>query len=107
GDMIYDVRLGIGSPQVIVDPADPMRRKEIPAGTAGEDLLVKVFERGGRVYDPPPLEQIRARTAEQLAGLHPTVRRLLNPHEYPAGLESGLHELKARMIVEARGGQGE
>ena len=102
-DMIYDVRRGIGSPRVIVDPVDPTRRKEVPPEAPGEDLLVPVFERGRLVYHSPSLPEIQRRSREQLAGLHPTIRRLLNPHEYPAGLDLGLHELKMRMILEARG----
>lgn len=102
-DMIYDVRLGIGSPPVIVDPVDLTRRKEIPPDAPAEDLLVKVFERGRLVYQSPALPEIRQRTLNQLAALHPTIRRLANPHFYPAGLELGLHEMKTRMILEARG----
>jgi nicotinate phosphoribosyltransferase len=35
--------------------------------------------------------------------LHPGIRRFMNPHEYPAGLERGLHEFKMRLILDARG----
>ena len=27
----------------------------------------------------------------------------INPHQYPVGLESGLHELKTELILQARG----
>jgi nicotinate phosphoribosyltransferase len=47
-DAIWDEGLGLPSPCVIVDPADPTRRREIPAEAAGEDLLVPVFRRGKR-----------------------------------------------------------
>jgi nicotinate phosphoribosyltransferase len=60
------------------------------------------------VYEPPPLEETRRRTQSQLGCLHPTIKRLINPHEYPVGLERSLHELKTRLILEARGlGGGE
>jgi nicotinate phosphoribosyltransferase len=36
--------------------------------------------------------------------LHPGIKRTVNPHEYPAGLELGLHERKMRMLVEGRVG---
>jgi len=103
GDMIYDELLGAGSDRTIVDPADPTRRKRIPPDCAAADLLVPVLRAGRLVYEVPSLEQARRRTQEQLAGLHPGVRRLVNPHRYPAGLERGLHELKMRLILRARG----
>jgi len=105
-DMIYDVGLGPGEGRVVIDPVDPTRHKAVPAGAAHEDLLVEVLRGGRRVYDPPPLPDTRERTARQLDALHPGIRRFLNPHEYPAGLERSLHEMRTRLIVEARGGNG-
>jgi nicotinate phosphoribosyltransferase len=105
-DAIWEEGLGIPSPCVIVDPADPTRRREIPAGAAFEDLLVPVFRRGRRVYEPPPLAQARARTKEQLARFHPGVKRFLNPHRFPVGLEKRLHDLRTRLVLEARRAPG-
>ncbi|MFP5285265.1 MAG: nicotinate phosphoribosyltransferase, partial [Thermoanaerobaculia bacterium] len=82
-DMIFDEELGPPAAPVIVDPGDLTRRKEIPEGTPHADLLVPVFRRGKRVYDPPPLDEVRRRTAEQLAGFHGGVKRFANPHQYP------------------------
>jgi nicotinate phosphoribosyltransferase len=56
-----------------------------------------------RVYDPPPLEEIRTRREQQLALFHPGVKRLVHPHRYPVGLEQQLFDLKTRLILEARG----
>jgi nicotinate phosphoribosyltransferase len=102
-DAIWEEGLGIPSPCVMVDPADPTRRREIPADAAGEDLLVPVFRRGRRVYDPPPLAQARARAKDQLSRFHAGVKRFLNPHRFPVGLERRLHELRTRLVLEARG----
>jgi nicotinate phosphoribosyltransferase len=102
GDMIFDVELGAPAAPTLVDPGDLTRRKEIHAGTAFEDLLVPVFRQGRRVYDPPPLVEVRRRVAGQLASFHPGVKRLVNPHLYPVGLELGLFDLKTRLILEAR-----
>jgi nicotinate phosphoribosyltransferase len=55
------------------------------------------------VYDPPPLSESRDRTAAQLARFHPGVKRFIHPHAYPVGLERGLHEMKTRLVLEARG----
>ncbi|MGH9362524.1 MAG: nicotinate phosphoribosyltransferase, partial [Thermoanaerobaculia bacterium] len=61
------------------------------------------FRAGRRVYDPPPLPAARESTLEQLGGFHEGIKRLVNPHRYPAGLEKGLFDLKMRLILEARG----
>jgi nicotinate phosphoribosyltransferase len=103
GDMIFDTELGAPAAPTIVDPADLTRRKEIHKGTAFEDLLVPVFRQGRKVYDPPPLEEVRRRVADQLQRFHPGIKRFVNPHQYPVGLELGLFDLKTRLILEARG----
>jgi nicotinate phosphoribosyltransferase len=101
-DAIWDELTGIPEPAVIVDPFDPTRRREIPAGTPGEDLLVPVFRRGKRVWDPPPLAECRRRTLSQLEGFHAGVKRFVNPHQFPVGLERGLFDLRTRLVLEAR-----
>ena len=106
GDIIYDTQNG--PPQnscVIVDPADSTRHKTIERAELGEDLLVPLFRAGRRVYSPPSLEEIRSRAQAQLETFHPGIRRFENPHEYPAGLELGLHSRKTRLIAEARNRQ--
>ncbi|HYG69754.1 MAG TPA: nicotinate phosphoribosyltransferase, partial [Anaeromyxobacteraceae bacterium] len=102
GDVVYEEGLGIPDPAVMVDPVDPLRRREIPAGTRFEDLLVPVFRRGRRVWQSPPLPDIQARTKAQLANFHPGVKRFLNPHTYPVGLEKQLHDVRTRLVLEAR-----
>lgn len=102
-DMIYDVDMLQAGEASIVDPLDFSRRKKIAADTPHEDLLVPVFRGGQCVYDVPPLEQSRRRTGEQLAMFHGGVKRFVNPHQYPVGLERGLHDLKTRLVLEARG----
>jgi len=102
-DMIWDEVGGASEAPVLVDPMDMTRRREIPPGTPHEDLLVPVFRQGRRTYDPPPLAETRRRTAAQLAGFHPGIKRFVNPHRYPVGLELGLFELKTQLILEARG----
>jgi len=101
-DMIYDEGLGAPESPTIVDPMDPTRRKTVPADATFEDLLVPIFRNGRCVYDAPSIDAIRRRASGQLASLHEGVRRFVNPHEYPAGLEDGLHQLKTKLILEAR-----
>jgi nicotinate phosphoribosyltransferase len=104
GDMVYDMRQA--PPQgaaEMISPYDPTKRKRFAADAPFEELLVPVFRAGERVYDAPPLAQVRDRAAAQLARLDPTRKRLLNPHTYPVGLEKELHALRTRLILELRG----
>jgi nicotinate phosphoribosyltransferase len=102
GDAIYDVDRSFDGATTIVDPADPIRRKEIEAGTAFTDLLQPVMKAGKRTAPPESLETIRDRCRENLAALHPGILRLKNPHAYPAGLEKGLHERREEMLNSLR-----
>ena len=103
GDQIFDERTGADAPSVIVDLLDPTRRKLIGEDAVEEALLVPIFRGGTRCYDVPALDVARARAAAELSGFHPGVRRFLNPHAYPVGLEPRLHERRTRRILEARG----
>lgn len=109
-DMIYDEAVlgppADGETALVVDPKDPTRTKAIPPGTPHEALLVPIFRGGELVYDAPSIEDARRRVAEQLRGLHPAIKRLLNPHEYPAGLERRLHDRKIELLLEARRAAG-
>ncbi len=105
-DVIYDELLGMPEAAVLVDPLDPTRRRAVPRGVEGQDLLVPIFRGGKRVYDPPPLASSRAHAQEELGQLHPGVKRFVNPHQYPVGLERGLFDLRTRLILEARGHEG-
>lgn len=104
-DAIFDELLGMDETHActIVDPGDPTRRKTVAPGTAHEDLLVPIFRSGKLVYSPPSLSAVQQRAKEQLKSLHPTIRRLVKPHEYPAGLEEKLHDLRTAMVLKLRG----
>ncbi len=102
-DVIFDEKYPIQGECVAVDPADPTRRKFIPADAVGRDLLVPIFRAGRCVYQVPSLEQSRRRAQKQLDEFHPSIKRFVNPHQYPAGLEAGLQQRKTDMIFRARG----
>ncbi len=103
GDAIYDTSRPLPEAWTIVDPLDLTRRKHFSPETAGEDLLVPIFRQGQLVYQVPPLTTVRERVQQQLAMLHPGIKRAINPHQYPAGLELGLDELKTKLVLQARG----
>jgi nicotinate phosphoribosyltransferase len=105
-DAIYSQTEDLSSGVTIIDPMDATKRRRLDAGMPYEELLVPVFRGGRRVYNPPPLEAIRARTATQLATFHEGHKRLKNPHLYPVGLSQELHERKSAMIRSLRGQAG-
>jgi nicotinate phosphoribosyltransferase len=103
GDMIYNEGVPMKSDRVIVDPINMSRSKKMPADATTEDLLIPIFKQGKPVYQSPEIADLRQRTQDQLAGFHDGIKRFLNPHEYPVGLEAGLHQLKTELILKARG----
>lgn len=103
GDAVYDTTLPLQHPMVIVDPLDATRRKHFPAIANSEDLLIPILRRGELVTKLPTLTEIQSRARQQLTMLNPGVKRFTNPHQYPAGLELSLHELKTKLILRARG----
>ncbi|HYF35472.1 MAG TPA: nicotinate phosphoribosyltransferase [Prosthecobacter sp.] len=102
GDAIYDEATPLPAEFQIVHPSDPIRNKAMPANATHEDLLAPVFRGGQPVATLPSLCAIQDRCREQLRRLHATIKRLQNPHEYPAGVERSLAERKERMIQKAR-----
>ena len=101
-DMIFDETRGLDERYIIVDFKDPTRRKSLPSDAQATDLLTPMMRDGTVVAEPETLETIRGRAQSQLARLHPAIRRFLNPHEYPVGLDIGLHEFRDKMIRDAR-----
>ena len=106
GDMIYNTIEDDDPERIIVDPMDMTRRKSFPPDASYEDLLVPIFRGGRRMYEAPDMESMRGRVQGQLAGFHAGVKRFVNPHTYPVGLEASLFDLRTELILRARGVKG-
>jgi nicotinate phosphoribosyltransferase len=104
GDMIYDELSGPPGHE-IVDPREPNRRKAFPMDAHAYDVLVPVLRQGKRVAASETLPALQARASEQLDQLSSNCRRLLNPHEYPAGIAVPLHEARQLLVQQALGRQ--
>jgi nicotinate phosphoribosyltransferase len=102
GDMIWDTLDGEPASTMIIDPADPVRRRSF-ADAKPEDLLVPVLRGGELVYDVPSLAESRDVAFREVRSLHPSIRRLTNPHVYPAGLEERLQARRSTWIADRRG----
>ena len=101
-DMIYDDLDGVSAERDMVDIADISIQKKIPASAHYRDLLVPIFRRGNLVYERPSIHQLRSLAQNELGHFYSGVKRLLNPHIYPVGLELGLYETKIRLMQETR-----
>ncbi len=61
-------------------------------------LLKPVIVGGQRVSGPRSLHDIQNHVRQEIASLHPTFKRLINPHVYKVSLSDGLKTLKKGMI---------
>ncbi|QNF33241.1 nicotinate phosphoribosyltransferase [Adhaeribacter swui] len=102
-DMIYSEETEPSS--TLIDPNDVTRRKTLANNTIFQDLLVPIFKQGKQVYQNPDLRSIQQYARHQVQQLHETIRRFLNPHVYPVGLESNLFNQKLEIILKLRQGE--
>lgn len=102
-DAIYDTLAPVPRDFTIVDPADPTRERHL-AGLEGRDVLVPFLRDGRAAGERPQAGTSRARAQAELAKLDPTVRRLVNAHAYPVGLEAGLAARRMELIRRHRKG---
>jgi nicotinate phosphoribosyltransferase len=105
GDMVYDEQNPPKKTRRMIDPNDATRQKTMPASADAQDLLVPVFRGGKSVYDKPDLKDIRSRVQDQLGAFHGGIKRFVNPHQYPMGLEQSLHKRRTELVLKARGHQ--
>lgn len=97
GDLIFDVHDELPAEAVMVDPLDATRRKKVEGRF---ETLLKPLVKDGRVEDVDlSARSAQARCAEQLALLDDSIKRFMNPHEYPCGIERGLFDRRNEMVI--------
>lgn len=97
GDLIFDVNDGVPETAVIVDPLDATRRKRMEGRF--ETLLEPIVEDGKVIATDLTARSARARRAEQLALLDDSIKRFMNPHEYPCGIERTLFKKRDDIVI--------
>ena len=102
-DMLYNTAEPLPDHLTIVDPLDATRRRAVRPEAAFRELLEPVFRQGKLVQQLPTLAESRARAHREVLALDPSIRRFLNPHTYPVGLEETLHDYRTQLIREKRG----
>ena len=100
GDMVYD-QLMPPVDDLITDPFDPLRRKNL-TGCSHQELLAPLVRKGKAVWGIPDVFTAQENTLKNIKTLAPFNRRLLNPHTYPVGLERQLLENRDQLLRSAR-----
>lgn len=77
---------------------DPTRSKTFKAGTRAYDPLRPMLSFGKLVGTSETIHDARARGIEEMKRLDPAHTRLINPHRFVVGLESGLYQHRQAMI---------
>ena len=64
--------------------------------------LIPIFRNGVQVCELGSIFELKEKAEKGLAQLHEGIKRFENPHKYPVGLESGLHQTKTDLILKLR-----
>ncbi len=103
-DMIFDIETPLIGKATMVDPYDFTKNRSFDESVHYEDLLVPVFAKGQLIYKLPSVHDTRKRLQQQLAHFYKGIKRFVNPHTYPVGLEKELFDLKTNLIFKLRAG---
>ncbi|GLU54301.1 nicotinate phosphoribosyltransferase [Dyadobacter frigoris] len=101
-DMIFNIETPLSGKPTMVDPYDFTKTRSFSETLSFEDLLVPIFAEGRLVYSLPSIHETRERVEQQLTHFHKGIKRFVNPHTYPVGLEKQLFDLKTDLIVKLR-----
>ncbi len=104
GDMIWheDPDADHQPSPLMIDPLDMTRRRSFAPDCGHEDLLKPVFRRGSLVSAPVTLADARERVVDQLSKVHAGIKRFVNPHVYPVGLEEPLFNMRSDLMLRLR-----
>ena len=94
---VYDETVDDTKGLTIFDPMATWKRKAVYNFEARE-LLVPIFKNGKRVYDCPPLEEIKAYCAQQVDTLWDEVKRFDYPHKYYVDLSDKLWDIQQCLL---------
>jgi len=106
GDAIYALDLPEPKQWRILNPMNPMSGKKFSSALPSKNLLELVFQKGKRISVSPNIQQMRENSIKNLQSLDPTLKRILNPHIYPVGLEVSTFERKMAMIAHLKSTEG-
>src|SRR5262249_22383089 len=100
-DAIYETDHGVSKHCEIVD-VETEDKTKIPPKTRYSDLLVPIFRAGKVIYEGPGIETSRDQLRKQLSCAPPEILQLNDPVPYKVGLEKSLHELRSKLVAQAK-----
>lgn len=96
---MYDEALDASKGLTLFDPVQTWKKRTF-TGIHLKQLNVPIYVNGKRVYQTPPLEEIRRYCAEQVETLWDEVKRFENPHRYYVDLSQKLWDERQRLLNE-------
>ena len=89
GDAIYNQLEPIkkNTSSTIINPNNNLQQKIFSSSTLRRNILQIVMKNGKISYTFPTIEKVRKNTINQLSKFDDSIKRLVNPHLYPVGLE--------------------
>lgn len=101
-DALYDIHSDLSYGCTIIDPLDKTHQRVLTKDLVSRDLLIPVFQKGELVYVEPSLQEIQEHAREELLKFDSSIKRFINPHIYPVGMEKSLYELKISLVEKIR-----
>jgi len=83
-------------------PQFPWKHIRLLSSDTFEPMHETIIRDGELVYKFPSLPEIQQRMEEDMARMHPTYKRMTNPHLYKVSLTSELSALKQRLLHQNR-----
>lgn len=102
GDMVYAEGHHFDGEATMVDPLDSTRQKTFSEHCEYRELLTPLMKEGKTVRPKSSLAEMQQLAREEIAHLHETQLRFLNPHSYAVGLEKSLHDMRYNLVLQAR-----
>jgi len=81
-----------------VDSYDTTNEHLLDKNLFHQDLLIPIFRNGRSVYQVPLLSKVKEYTRQELSRFPIGIKRFLNPHLYPVGMEKSLYQCKMELI---------
>jgi len=106
GDMIFDELDETNMSANIFDPVKNTRHKNLASYTKSKLLLKQIVRAGQLIDDFPNLSEIQKFAKIELQSVHSGIKRFINPHQYPVGLEENFYNRRAQMIEKLKEDMG-
>ena len=98
---VYDETVDESQPLMLFDPYATWKTKNV-CNFEARELLVPVFLKGKRVYQSPPLKEIKSYCKQQVDTLWDEIKRFDNPQTYYVDLSQKLWDIQQELLRKNR-----